>query len=98
MDYRQRLVDAAVAELRNQLGVEAVDQNGTHVQIEGSFKMARVIEAVMRIAFDQNDAIVEEVAKSIAPAGDDWTASRETAVDALAGVRGSILSQLDPLP
>jgi hypothetical protein len=98
MEYRQRLVDAAVVELRNQLGEEAVDQHGTRVQIEGSFKMARVIEAVMRVALTGNDAIIDEVAKSIAPIREEWPDCRKTATDAIAGVRGSILSQLDPLP
>lgn len=98
MDYRQRLVDAAVAELRYQLDENAVAQLGTHVQIEGSFKMARVIEAVMRVAFTENDAIIDEVAKAIAPDREEWSDCREMATDAIAGVRGSILSQLDPLP
>ena len=98
MDYRQRLVDAAVAELRYQLDETAVAQHGTHVQVEGSFKMARVIEAVMRVAFTDNDAIIDEVAKSIALGGEEWSDCRETASDAIVAVRGSILSQLDPLP
>jgi len=68
------------------------------VQIDGSFKMARVIEAVMRVALTENDAIIDEVAKAITPAGEEWSDWREAAVDAVAGVRGSILAQLDPLP
>ncbi|MGN6096617.1 MAG: hypothetical protein ACTHP8_10315 [Bosea sp. (in: a-proteobacteria)] len=96
--YRQHLVDAAVAELRYQLDPDSVAQHGTHVQVDGSFKMARVIEAVMRVAFTENDAIIDEVAKAITPAGEEWSDWREAATDAIAGVRGSILAQLDPLP
>jgi hypothetical protein len=35
VEFRQKVVTAAVKELRNQLGKDAVDQNGTFVQIEG---------------------------------------------------------------
>src|SRR3546814_5177511 len=86
--YRQHLVDAAVAELRYQLDPDSVAQHGTHVQVDGSFKMARVIEAVMRVAFTENDAIIDEVAKAITPAGEEWSDWREAATDAIAGVRG----------
>jgi hypothetical protein len=98
MDYRQRLVDAAVADLRYQLDPESVAQSGTHVQIEGSFKMARMIEAIMRVAIDPSEAMIEEVARSIAPNSEEWPDYRDMAIDAIAAVRGSILSQLDPLP
>lgn len=98
VDYRQRLVDTAVAELRYQLDADTVAQHGTHVQVDGSFKMARVIEAVMRVAFTENDAIIDEVAKSIAPNREEWFDWRDAATDAIAAVRGSILAQLDPLP
>src|SRR3546814_4726278 len=84
--YRQHLVDAAVAELRYQLDPDSVAQHGTHVQVDGSFKMARVIEAVMRVAFTENDAIIDEVAKAITPAGEEWSDWREAATDAIAGV------------
>lgn len=98
MEYRQKVVDAAVAELRYQLGEEAVDQHGTRVQIEGSFKMARVVEAVIRAALDDDGAIVEEVARNIAPDAKDWVAYADTATDALAAACSAILAQLDPLP
>jgi hypothetical protein len=98
MEYRERLVDAAVAELRYQLDEHAVAQHGTLVQVDGSLKMARVIEAVMRVAFTDNDAIIDEVAKAIAPDREEWSDSREIAIDAITGVCGSILFQLDPLP
>src|SRR3546814_2559830 len=76
--YRQHLVDAAVAELRYQLDPDSVAQHGTHVQVDGSFKMARVIEAVMRVAFTENDAIIDEVAKAITPAGEEWRSEEHT--------------------
>lgn len=97
MEYRQRLVDAAVEQLRYLTG-EQVDQHGTFVQVESGFKMARVIEAVMRVAFDDNEPLIRELAISITPPGEDWADYRDQAVDGLVAVRGSILSQLDPLP
>lgn len=98
MEYRQKVVDAAVAELRYQLGDDAVDQYGTRVQIEGSFKMARVIEAIIRAALDNNAAVVEEIARNIAPDSNDWETHADTATDALVAARSAILTQLDPLP
>lgn len=98
MEYRQKVVDAAVAELRYQLGEDAVDQHGTRVQIEGSFKMARVVEAIIRTALDDNAAIVEEIARNIAPDSNDWEIYVDTATDALTAACSAILAQLDPLP
>src|SRR3546814_20107676 len=87
--YRQHLVDAAVAELRYQLDPDSVAQHGTHVQVDGSFKMARVIEAVMRVVFTDNDAIIEEDAKAITTDGEDRYAwcEAETATNAGGGGR-----------
>src|SRR3546814_20960634 len=96
--YRQHLVDAAVAELRYQLDPDSVAPHGTHMQVDGSFKMARVIEAVKRVAFTENDAIIDEVAKAITPAGEEWSDWREGATEAIAGVRRLLLDQLNRLP
>lgn len=98
MDYRQRVADAAVVELRHQLGAESVDQDGTHVQVDGGFKMARLAEAIIRVSVDDLDPIIDEVAKTISPRPDEWESYRDTAVDAIAAVRGAILAMLDPLP
>ncbi|EIZ79241.1 hypothetical protein WSK_2086 [Novosphingobium sp. Rr 2-17] len=98
MEYRQRVVDAAVKELRYQLGDGAVDQYGTKVEIEGSVKMSRVAEAIIRAALTSEDAIIEEIARNIAPDATDWEAYKDTATDALIAARSAILVQLDPLP
>ena len=97
-DYRQYLVDAAVEEIRRQLGAESVFQNGTHVQIEGPVKMARVIEAVARAIAHRTDDMVEEVARSIAPRVEDWEDEEPTAVAAICAMCGFLQSALDPLP
>lgn len=98
MDYRQKVVDAAVAELRHQLGVGSVSQSGTSLEVDGYFKMARVAEAVIRAALAHDDAIVEEIARNIAPTAADWQSNTHTAIDALTAARAAILSRLDPLP
>lgn len=96
MDYRNRFVASAVSELRHQLGPEAVEHHGTSVQVEDSFNMARLAEAVIKGAVFPNTAIVEEVARTLAPAGEDWEGYRDPAEDVLAAIRGAILTQLDP--
>lgn len=98
MDYRQKVVDAAVAELRHQLGERSVEQTGTKVEIDGYFKMARVAEAIVRAALAQDDAIIEEVARNIAPTAAEWQDHTSAAIDALTAARAAILSRLDPLP
>ena len=72
LDYRQYLVDAAVEEMSRQLGSDHVIQHGTRVDLDGSIKMARVLEAVFRAIFDRSDAMVEEIARSLAPAQQSW--------------------------
>ena len=69
-DFRQQVVDAAVRELRHQLGDGSVDQHGTRVQVDGSFKMARVAEYILRTALDSRDErIIEEVARALRVTG-----------------------------
>ncbi|RYM09227.1 hypothetical protein [Sphingobium cupriresistens] len=98
MGYRQRIADAAVADVRYQLDPQYVGQEGTSVQIEGSFRISRVAEAIIKAALIPEELIIEEVAKAITPSGHAWEGYREPAVDAIAAVRGAILTLLDPLP
>lgn len=98
MNFRQKVVDAAVVELRHQLGDRSVEQSGTKLEIDGYFKMARVAEAIIRAALAHDDAIVEEIARNIAPDAADWQDHTGTAIDALTAARAAILSRLDPLP
>ncbi|WBQ17859.1 hypothetical protein [Sphingobium yanoikuyae] len=96
-DYRQKVTDAAVRELRYQMGDDSVDARGTSVQIDGSFRMARVIEAIIRAAIDdKNPKIVEEVARTMA--GDHWQSVTSEAGEAIMAVRCRIIDLLDPLP
>lgn len=97
-DYRQYLVDAAVEEIRRQLGAESVSQSGTHVQVDGPVKMARVIEAIAQAIARRTEDMVEEVARSVAPRVEDWEDDRPTAVAAICAVCGFLQSELDPLP
>ena len=96
-DFRQQVVDAAVRELRHQLGDGSVDQDGTRVQVDGSFKMARVAEYILRTALDSRDErIIEEVAKGIARDGRDWEESRDQAIDAITSMYGIMTALIDP--
>lgn len=96
-DFRQQVVDAAVRELRHQLGDGSVDQHGTRVQVDGSFKMARVAEYILRTALDSRDErIIEEVAKCIARNGRDWEESRDQAIDAITSMYGIMTALIDP--
>jgi len=98
-DYRQTVVDAAVKELRHQLGDESVDVRGTFVQVEGGFKMARVAEYILRTALDSRDErIIEEVAKGIARDGRPWEDFRDQAVDAVTSMHGIMTGLMDPSP
>jgi hypothetical protein len=98
-DYRQMVVDAAVQELRHQLGNEDVEQDGTYVQVEGGFRMARVAEQILRAGLTSGDErIVQEVARAIAPHVDDWEKYRPQAVDAITAMWGITTALMDPLP
>lgn len=97
MDLRQKVADAAVAELRVQLDTDGVDQCGTWVQADGMFRMVGVAEAIIRVALDRSNAdLVEEVARGIG--GSEWQSYLLQAGDAITGARGALLEQLDPLP
>lgn len=98
MDYWQRVADAAVADIDYQMEGIGVQQHGASVQIDGSFKILRVAEAIVKAAIVPEEGIVEEVAKAITPRGEEWASYKDVATDALAAVRGAILTMLDPLP
>ena len=99
MDYRQLVVDAAVVELRSQLGVEDVQQDGTHVQAEGSFKMARVIEAALRVALTtDNDPLIAVIVKALKAERGSPGQIRDEAADVLYDIVGAVQARLDPLP
>ena len=96
-DFRQRVVDSAVKELRHQLGDDSVDARDTFVQVEGGFKMARVCEYVLRTALDSRDErIIEEVAKGIARDGRGWEEFRDQAIDAITSMYGIVTALMDP--
>ncbi|NBB41370.1 hypothetical protein [Sphingobium yanoikuyae] len=98
-DFRQMVVDAAVKELRHQLGEDEVDVHGTMVQVEGGFRMARVCEYVLRTALDSRDErIIEEVARGIARDGRPWEDFRDQAIDALTSMFGIMTALMDPSP
>jgi hypothetical protein len=99
MHYRQQLVDAAVAELKAQLGADCVWQEGTHVQVEGFFKMARVVESAIGNAFtDDDDALVNAVLEMF-PAEKGCERERNgEATDLLWNLRAVMMKRLDPLP
>lgn len=98
-DFRQKVVDAAVQELRHQLGDNEVDQHGTFVQVEGGFRMARVAEYILREAVDSSDErIIEEVAKGIARDGRPWEEFREQAIDGINAMWGVMVALMDPAP
>lgn len=97
MDLRQKVADAAVAELRVQLHADDIEQLGTSVQAAGMFRIIGVAEAIIRAALDaSNRPLVEEVARSIG--GHEWQSYLSQAEDAIIGARGGLLAQLDPLP
>lgn len=99
MEYRQQLVDATVAGLKAQLGSDCVWQEGTQVQAEGFFKMARVIEAAIGNAFtDDDDALVNTVLEMFpAEAGREFERNSD-ANDLLWNLRAVMMKRLDPLP
>lgn len=99
MDIRQIITDATVAELRVQLDGDDVHQSGTWVEVRGEFRMVGVAEAVIRATLDpRNTELLEEVAKSISPSSHEWRSYLLVASDAISGMRGALLSSLDPLP
>lgn len=99
-DLRQFVTDAAVKELRTQLSDDSVDAHGTSVQVDGSFRMVRLVEAIVRASVDEHPEIVEEVARTIATGeyGANWEEHKDEAVLIICAVRSRILSMLDPLP
>lgn len=98
MKYRVKLAGAAIEDIRRQLGAEFVEQHGTSVQIEQPIRVVRIIEAVMRVAFD-DEALTAAVAQEISAGTEmDGPDAGGLAVDVLTEVRGWILGQLDPLP
>ncbi len=110
IDARQRWVDAAVAELQHQLGRDAVAQSGTRVNVDGVFKMTRVLKAAMCAAFEGQghifDALVDTLADShviasetrASPDEDDFIRFHALADTAMKAKRDAMLRQLDPLP
>ena len=98
MDFRQRVVDAAIAELQHQVGPQYMETYGSTVRVDDSFKLARLAEAIIKAALAADDDILEEVARNIAPDAHNWQGHREQATDAMLGALGAILAKLDPLP
>ncbi|WP_159108122.1 hypothetical protein, partial [Novosphingobium sp. MBES04] len=98
MDYRQNITHAVIAEIRHQLDGIGVDHCGTTLQVDGSFKLIRVVEAIIKSSLIPEENLVKEVAISITPPGHSWHSYRDAAVDAIAALNGSILTLLDPLP
>lgn len=104
LEYRQKLVDAAASELERQLGEDGVDQSGTRLQIEGSFKMTRVLEAVVRVAFHANTGLQEAIGRDLTRILGECGATLDPrfielhAIDVLSTIEGWMLAELDPLP
>lgn len=99
MDYRKKVVDAMVIELTAQRGRECVWQEGTEVQVEGYFKMARVAEAAIGNAFtDDDDALVNTVMKMFPAASGRERERIGEANDLLWDLRSVMMKRLDPLP
>ena len=95
----QRLVNAAVAELRSQLGEDGVRLEGTRVHVEDTFKMARVIEAVMNVALSGREPEIIATAVRYLTLGEaNRFDPEDMAADLLLDVQGIILDKLDPLP
>ena len=99
MKYREKLADAAIEDIKRQHGPEFVERHGTSVQIEQPIRLVRIIEAVMRVAFD-DEALQAAVAHELAAAMPEAATeeAQNLAIDVLTEVRGWILGQLDPLP
>ena len=99
-DHRILLVDAAVTELTSQLGDDCVRRDGeTRVTIQGTVKMARVIEAVMNVALGRpEEKVVKTVVHYLGMDKEDIIHPEDTAADLLLDVLGHITDTLDPLP
>lgn len=98
-DYRQLLVNAAVAELKSQLGEDRVRLEGTRVHVEDTFKMARVIEAVMNVALSgRQPEMITTVMHYLSMDKGDLIHPEDIAADLLLDVQSIILNKLDPLP
>lgn len=99
MDYRQLVVNAAIAELQSQLDAEHVQQTGTHVEVEGTFKMARVVEASLRAALTKDqDALIAVVIRALQEERGTHDQLRDEATDLLYDICHAVVSRLDPLP
>ena len=95
-NFRQMLVDAAVADLRHQLGDDvSISVHGSRVQLDETFNMARVIEHVFRKAFADSSLFTEEVARGIGERSEDWEEHVGEAQAAIAGVYGVLMSRLN---
>jgi len=98
-DYRMLLVDAAVAELKSQLGEECVMQDGTRVHIDGTVKMARVVEAVINVALGRPaNEMREKVVEYLTMDREEIIHPEDIASDLLLDVQAIIARKLDPLP
>jgi len=99
MPYRQKIVDAAVAELRHQNDVEYLDQMGSIIEIRGLVRMSRVIEAILDAALDtSNELLINEIAGNLATGDTDWRTAKLAAEDAITAARGILREIMDPLP
>jgi hypothetical protein len=59
--------------------------------------MGRLAEAIIDAALDpQNDILVEDVARNLAPDADDWKDFKAQAMDAILAMSASVRHQLDP--
>lgn len=95
--FRKMVVDAAVRELRHQIDERSVEQSGSFIQVDSGFKMGRLAEAIINAALDpQNDILVEDVARNLAPDADDWEDFKAQAMDAILAMSASVRHQLDP--
>jgi hypothetical protein len=99
MDYRHNVVEAAIAELRHQISEDSIWIEGTRVQVEGQFKMARVAEAIVSVAFaDDDEALVNAVLKMFPAAKGEEHFHTVDANALLWDLREVMLRRLDPLP
>lgn len=99
MDYRHSVVEAAIAELRHQVSEDSIWIEGTRVQCEGAFKMTRIAEAIVGVAFTgDDDALVNTVLATFPPARGNEHAHRLDANALLWDLRDVMLRRLDPLP
>jgi hypothetical protein len=99
MDLRYQLVNASIDAIRLEIGAASVQQFGTRVELDGPFKVPRMLEAALRvICNDMPEELVKIVARGIEDTCTCDGHAHDLAYDIIASICNYLIDQLDPMP